>query len=296
MYYRPLLILIPISILLAICSCQQKPAPPKSSNQVSAKETTISDLSEEQMAMQRATDHWKIGTTPEKIINHLRKASKYADLLKYTEARSDVKKLDFNTFLVSNYFWVKEYVGLSLIYIVQHDSIRYGLASSADIKGFGKKEFVRDDAFLNDYLSKHNDLYHTHKKRQDFIDELIRQDEPIKLCAGYSKCVYGDREILFFQAVKRSDYGYVLNLLTSINPENQALGIIGMEKLKSKGLAIDENILKIIEHLKTRNTSVSYHITCVSGQKKLNRFLASDNWNKTLDMEIDPANKTQPDQ
>lgn len=157
-------------------------------------------------------------------------------------------------------------------------------------KILGEKEFIKNTQFIENYLSKHNQLYKTSKTTQDFAGELIDQNDPIIMFAGYGGNHYGDREIGLIKAVSRLDYDYVLHLLTSMNPEDQTLGVMGMRKFKSKGMTIDENASEVIRHLINRNTSIPYHITCVGGESKLNSFLDRCDWNKALDVEIKQKN------
>lgn len=283
-----------ILITLTNCSIKEQPNQQLPEAKKLTTQTTYKAISEEQVVMLKAPEYVDIGTTPKEIIAKLKQVRNYVDLLKYIKDRGmknnrHAKELDFKAFLLIEDIWTTNDLRINLCYIVQNDSVKYGLISSIDsnyVEKHGKIEFVREKSFLTDYVAKHNALYKTNKQNQDFINEVIKQNHVVNIAAGMSANWYGDREKKLFKAINRLDYSYVLNLLTSMNLENQTLGIIGMEKLSSKGVKIDEHTNKIIKHLKTRNSFISCSITCVGGKFKLSRYLGAYEWDKIPNIEI----------
>lgn len=283
-----------ISITLTNCSKKEQPNQQPSEIKKLATQTTYKALSEEQVVMLKAPEYVDIGTTPKEIIAKLKQVRNYVDLLKYIKDRGQknnrhAKQLDFKVFLLIEDIWTTNNLRVNLCYLVKNDSVKYGLIRSIDssyVEKHGEIEFVREKSFLTDYVAKHNELYRTNKQDQDFINEVIKQIYTINIAVGNAATGYGDRERELFKAINRLDYSYVLNLLTSMNLENQTLGIIGMEKLSSKGVKIDDHTNKIIKHLKTRNSSISCSITCVGGKFKLSRYLGAYEWDKIPNVEI----------
>lgn len=245
-----------------------------------------SELTELQIESLRANEYRDIGRTIEEIVEHLRLVESYNDLLKFIKDRGvknnrTARKLDFDVFHLKEDIWTQNNWRINLSYIVYENKIRYGLIESIDTNYTeisGNIEFVRDEGFITKYIRLHNERYQSQKSVEDFIEEVIKENEVIKIACGNNVKVYGAKEKTLYRQIEIQNYEYVRNLLTSINPEQQTLGIIGFEKIQELGYSVSSADIEIIDQLKKRNSSILACVYCELREIKLEKYLEAYDW------------------
>lgn len=252
------------------------------------------EVSEQEIVSIKNEQYEDIGVNPQQIVNNLKTVKEYQDVLKFIKERGSknnrmARKLDFDTFQLIEDIWTKNGLRININYIINNNEIKYGLIESIDsnyVEIFGEEEFFRDENFLFSYISNHNEMYGTNKEIHDFLSEIIYKRDKVRIACGYDAKGYGRREIELFRAIKSEDVDYIVKLLTSMNPEEQTLGIVGIEKLMKNGYKSSKRENEIIKHLKNRNTSIFACITCAGSVFKLKKYLDSYDWSYIPNIEI----------
>jgi hypothetical protein len=248
----------------------------------------------ETMLARRASEFVDIGTESEEILENLRKVVIYDDVLEFIFQRVDknnvrCRKLDFETFQFFEDIWTKNNMRINLMYLVKNDSVQYGIISSIDSSGVkivNEEEFKRNTHFIEAYIQNHERIYGIRKTMEEFIKEVVDTKYQIRIACGLSCSFYGEKEKMLFKEVQNQNTAHVLTLLTSMIPEEQALGIIGIKKLSEAGIYLDEEILKIVDHILKKNTTVFACMTCQSDFYKLDRYLKFYDWSKIPNIEL----------
>lgn len=252
-------------------------------------------LTVEGMLSRRANHFIDIGETEEEILGHLSEVIIYNDILQFIKERGqknnvECRKLDFETFQFVEDIWTKEGKRINLIYLVKNDTVQFGVIESIDsnyITVVEKTEFKRNSSFIQAYLDNHNRIYSASKTTDDFIHEIINTIEEIRIACGYLGTGYGHREKKLFQEIKKKNKTYIIHLLSSMNPEEQVMGIIGMRKLMETDIRFKKEKVQIIDHILKKNTAVYACITCIYDLYKLDKYLSGYDWSKIPNIPIE---------
>lgn len=153
---------------------------------------------------------------------------------------------------------------LQLDLLSKDDKIIIGWISTLDSNDeYLKIEYFKSDEAILEYLNKHNKFYDTDYDITDFREQLLA-----KYTVGYGCGIAGDH---IPKEVKKAERWYKLRrkkklrkYLTSINPEKQTLGAIGILKFNRQ----NEFEKKIINHLKNRNSMINSCSGCIYGIEK----------------------------
>lgn len=274
-YPIPLLLLV----LLLLLSCEQKPVRKIPYNDLKAMRHADSIY----LARYPNIDP-KHFETAEDLINQIKTVRTLRDMVPlfyYNIPRPlPITELDFNT--TRHRFWRISKLGerTTIVCVVQNDTIRYGLALVEDSLQNQVSEtlFANDTVFINWYVNKHNALYGATKIPNDFIREVIHNWKYLRIGCGYAGVNYGGEELQILKAVGQKDVRKVYNLLTAINPEQQTLGIIGMNMLFKSGYFNYENSLALMEHLKRRNSRIDACYGCGIGYMTMNWYLSANDF------------------
>ncbi len=274
-YPIPLLMLVIILLL----SCEQKPVRKIPYNDLKAMRHTDSIY----LARYPNIDP-KHFETAEDLINQIKTVRTLRNILPliYSDIPRPlpITELDFNT--TRHRVWHISKLGerTSIVCVAQNDTIRYGLAIVKDSLRNQVSEtlFANDTVFINWYVNKHNALYGATKIPNDFIRELILNWKYVRIGCGYGGVSYGVEELQILKAVGQKDVRKVYSLLTSINPEQQTLGIIGMNMLYKSGYFNYESSLAIMTHLKRRNPRIDACFGCGEGHMTLNWYLSANDF------------------
>lgn len=243
-------------------------------------------LTVEVMLSKRASEYIDIGEKSDEIIANLTQVTTYGDILQFIRGRGEFnnvkcRKLDFETFQFIEDIRTKDKKRINLVYLVRNDSVKYGVIESIDsnyIELVTRTEFKRDDDFINKYVNNHNRLYLTRKTNEDFILETIKTRDAIRVACGNAATGYGEKEKTLFKEIRKKNSSYVMDLLTSMNPEEQAMGIVGVRKLTEAGIEFDEETIRIVNHILRKNTSVYACMTCMYGLFELDEYLIEYRW------------------
>lgn len=274
-YPIPLLMLV----MLLLLSCEQKPVRKIPYNEIKSLRYADSIY----LARYPKTDP-KSFETAEDLINQIktvRTLREMVPLFYYNIPRPlPITELDFNT--TRHRFWRISKLGerTTIVFVVQNDTIRYGLAIVEDSLQNKVSEtlFANDTTFIKWYVKKHNALYGATKIPNDFIREVILNWKYVRIGCSYGGNKYGAEELQILKAVGQKDVRKVYNLLTSINPEQQTLGIIGMNMLYNSGYFNYESSLAIMTHLKRRNSRIDACYGCGEGHMTLNWYLSANDF------------------
>ena len=114
------------------------------------------------------------------------------------------------------------------------------------------------------YKSLHEDLYQINFSKGEFKKQITKIRVYGFGCGSIGN-YYPPEALKMLKYVHESHYRKLSHLLRQINPELQAYGVLGLMKLKKKGIIISQEDIKIIEHLKKRNTEVYYCSGCLFG-------------------------------
>ena len=244
------------------------------------------ELSEEDKILQKDTKYTEIGRTPKEIIGNLKGIVKYEELLEFIENRGVTnnrlaRKLDFETFELIEDIWTNNSLTVNLRYIVSKNEIVYGEIESIDsnyVEIIGEYEFINNESFIEEYVERHNEIYAANTTTSDFYEEVIIEKNTLVKACGYDGENYGKKEIQLFESINNRDVEYVINLLKSMNIEQQTLGVIGLERLMDRGILIDKRLKQISNHIKVKNSTIFGCISCVGGHYKLEKYLNSYDW------------------
>lgn len=139
--------------------------------------------------------------------------------------------------------------------IHRNDSIIIGNVSEQTFENNRKIKsnlfFKENDKIVRDYINKHNIFYGSNQTDKDFYDTLMFEHR-----IGFS-CGETGKEITpiskkTLRYIKNKNFKKLNDLLFSMNPEFQSLGAFGLLKLNK----LNNDQLKIIEHLKERNSTL----------------------------------------
>ncbi len=253
---------------------------------ISCTEKKSIEVTENDITSVKSMDFNEIGRNPQEIVHSLNGICNYKKLLEFINDRGNknnrlARKLDFNTFELIEDIWTKNHLRVNLRYIVHNNEITYGKIESIDsnyIKIFGQYEFTNNKDFVKNYVKKHNELYCANKVSANFYEEIVAKNNKLQIACGLNEDFYGESELKLFDAINKKNFQYLLDLIKSMNLEEQALGLIGMEKFIKKDTIMDQKIIQIVDHLKSKNSTIFGCITCVSGDFKLEDFLNSIDW------------------
>lgn len=123
-----------------------------------------------------------------------------------------------------------------------------------------KTKIIKDSGFLSTYISKHNELYKTEQTESD-LKEQILAEYVVGFGCGLSGNQISKESKKSIQWTKRKSERKLNNYLTSISPELQTLGAIGLLKIGK----LDSEQKRLIEHLKNRNSVIFSCSGCLYG-------------------------------
>ena len=230
----------------------------------------------------------KIGITKKEIIENLRKAISFEDLMNYVE-RIDYKSNLTSRKIGDDFFEFTENIGnlvsgsktrIDIKYLVSNDSIRFGYIE--EIKNENQiliedSVYKIDHQFVDKFVSKHNEKFSTFKSSKDLINYLINPDR-IRIASGNGGSSYGEKETKMYCGILERNFDYIDSLLRSIIPEDQAIGVIGYNKLNSLQLKNNKNHEKLVEKIISINSEVNVHYTCVYKTVTIEKYLGMMDW------------------
>jgi hypothetical protein len=116
------------------------------------------------------------------------------------------------------------------------------------------------------YLQQRNDFYKSTKKLSDLKDDLNLNEEYAFYC--------GDGNLKTFEGkyieglVKNKKINKLINLSNSLSCEEQAYGETGLVMLQKEGYKLPSNIIRIVTHIKARNSELVVCEGCIGGLLK----------------------------
>lgn len=247
-------------------------------------------VNEASIEAQKSERFRNIGETPNEIIKALKGVKSYDDLLSYIKERGAknnhrARQLDFNSFHLIEDIWTKNKLRINLSYLLHDDSISLIRLASIDsnyVEIHGAELIEVDRELAIKYVSKHNQHYGTKKRIADIETELLSAFHRVALACGYGATFYDSLAIEMLQAANNNDIKYITSLLTSLSPENQTLGILGIMRMEQLGFKSDIETQKVIKHLKAKNTSICACITCAGGYFELKNYLRAYKWEEVF--------------
>lgn len=195
---------------------------------------------------------------------------------------STVQKLDFGTYYINEYVGTNDGVQMHVKYLIQDSSLIYGVVVSTNsslhsqLKG---EVFYKDRNMLQDFIVAHNRFYHKDYSIEQVIQEVIESDFAVTIACGNGSVNYGQEEIRLFRAVRDKDIDYIDDMLRSISPERQVLGVIAVQKLIESNFNPTQNMIQIKDHILEKNSLISACISCsYGGTYKTVDYLARYKW------------------
>ena len=156
------------------------------------------------------------------------------------------------------------------IYIVtdQNNKIVFGKLEEFEYP----EKIIKDEIFniqenhIEYYLINHQKIYNLKLDKKDFIEQV---ETLILFGFGCSSGLdyYPKEAKKMAKLVDKKDYEELAIWLRQINPEIQAYGLNGLIQLENKGIRINPEDSKIIEHLKKKNTPINNCSGCLYGLK-----------------------------
>lgn len=151
------------------------------------------------------------------------------------------------------------------------------LVEKSDTIVFGEMEllFLRDNILYKtlfkyhsekfySYKTNHNSFYKTHLT-VNRIKEQISKLEIYGFGCGYSNDSYPVKARQMMNYVDKEKVKKLSKMLRQESPEIQAYGLTGLLDLKEKGYVISEIDLKLIHHLKNRDSGIYSCSSCEYG-------------------------------
>lgn len=152
---------------------------------------------------------------------------------------------------------------LTLNFLSENGIIKYGWISeykSTNKKLAGPVAFKDSPNFLCDYISKHNNYYGSNLTEKDFEEQMLT-DYVVGFGCGFSGAEISKESKASLRYSDNRNIKKLNEFLTSVSPELQTLGVIGLLKI---GI-INQKQKKIISHLKDRNSSINSCAGCIYG-------------------------------
>lgn len=231
-----------------------------------------------------------IGDTKEKIIENLKNTIKFDQLIKFVERetyKSNLKsrKIGSDLFEFKETIWNNSSdakVKIQLRYLVNHDTIRFGLLKKLRINNQNISEnfiYREDKRFITKFIDKHNDAFSSKKTRKDLINYLTKF-EKVRIASGQGGAYYGKKETKMYCGLKKENFDFIDVLLNSINPEDQAIGVIGYNELTSLHLEKNKERDKWVAKILSVNPEINVQYGCTDKTLTIKKYLNLLNWDE----------------
>ncbi|MEL7251514.1 MAG: hypothetical protein AAFO03_24025 [Bacteroidota bacterium] len=205
--------------------------------------------------------------------------------------KSILQQLDFGAYFINEYVATEVGVQMQLKYLVQDSTVLYALVTSID--SFYRSRMTdlmlhHNEQGLQQYANQHQQFYGKAYSAEQLITELFTAPLSIQIACGNGTFAYGDTERQVFKAVRDRDLAYINELLRSVAPERQALGVIALQKLMEAGYELPESSIKLKNHLLERNSRVSACVSCsYGGTYELQDYLSRYRWELIPNIDLD---------
>lgn len=273
--HKILLIIILASLIINGCKNQKAP---ESNEQERQKEHNIS----------------KIGSTVEEILKTFDRIEHYDNIneiigVRDFKNRTREQRLDFNASCINEYILAGDGLTVEIRYMINGKNLMYGEIVSIDSVFHNLVTdiiFYRNDELLNSYIKSHYEFYGKRYSKSKLIDEIFHDRKELRIACGNGGNSYGEREIKLLKSTERNDIEYTEEMLSSILPEYQVLGLIGIKKLAEREVQLPVRMNKLESHILDKNSLISACITCTSGFYTTEEYLMKYNWDKVPNIDL----------
>lgn len=124
-----------------------------------------------------------------------------------------------------------------------------------------------DASELKAFLTKRNNLYRSAKKPKQAIREITSPEIYAFNCGITNEKTKKGK--LIDQLVKNENSAALIDMLKSLNCEEQAYGVTGLTMLATRGYTIQPEIRTLLEHIRKRNSPLESCSGCIIGVRKI---------------------------
>jgi len=218
----------------------------------------------------------EIGKNEKEIIKNLKEAIRFDHLMKFVERltyKSNLKsrKIGDKLFEFREYIWCKSSeskIKIILKYFVSNDTIRLGIIDEIEINNkISSSQLIYkiDQRFISEYTDRHNEEFSSQKSSTDLI-------------SGNGGAYYGEKETKMYCGIIQGNYDFIDVLLRSIIPEDQAIGVIGYNKLNSLQIKKNKEHDNLVTQILSVNPEINVQYTCVDKTVTIKKYLSLLDW------------------
>ncbi len=267
-----------ILIILSCISCQE--------NKQEESLKKYLNLRKEKILTQRK----KIGENEKEIIKKLKNAIRFDQLMEFVERKSyksnlKSRKIADELFEFKEDIWSespKAKVKIVLKYLVNNDTIRLGHIQYIKLNNQILSENLTyriDNRFINELIVKHNKAFSSQKNTNDLVNYVIESGE-VQIASGYGGAYYGEKETEMYCGFKDGNFDFIDVLLRSIIPEEQTVGVIGYNKLKSLQIENNKEHDKLVTKILAVNPEINVRYTCTDKIVPIKEYLSLLDWDE----------------
>jgi len=163
---------------------------------------------------------------------------------------------------------------------VSNDTIRLGIIDEIEINNkISSSQLIYkiDQRFISEYTDRHNEEFSSQKSSTDLINYIIGS-EKIRIASGNGGAYYGEKETKMYCGIIQGNYDFIDVLLRSIIPEDQAIGVIGYNKLNSLQIKKNKEHDNLVTQILSVNPEINVQYTCVDKTVTIKKYLSLLDW------------------
>ena len=266
----------------------------------SRNETKELDL-ESKYISQRETlkeeDKISIGKNLKEVLGNLANIKTYNDLLRYVPRityKSNIRSrvigndlIEINEDLWNNE--VEPTINISIRYLVEKDTIRFAVIDRIDIDSLYFPDeliFIEEDEFIDNYIHDHNSKFDSQQDIKNFkkafgYNNSFWQFDYKGLAIESSKM-----ERMFFE-MKNGSSESIRKHLKSINPIDQAIGVIGLHIKHNLDEKIDPQNLSYMNLIMDSHQEFYVRMECTSELVDVEQYLSMINWDLVININFE---------
>lgn len=247
------------------------------------------------------TQRKKVGENEKEIIKTLKNAISFDQLMDFVERisyKSNLKsrKVGDKLFEFKEDIWSESpeaKVKIVLKYLVNNDTIRLGHIQDIKLNNQVLLENLTyriDNRFINGLIAKHNKSFSSQKNTNDLINYVIESGQ-VQIASGYGGAYYGEKEAEMYCGFKDGNFDFIDVLLKSIIPEEQAVGVIGYNKLKSLQIENNKEHDKLVTKILAVNPEINVRYGCTDKIVTIEKYLSLLDWDEIPNIGLNCTNK-----
>jgi len=237
-----------------------------------------------------------LGNDLQEAYDNLSKTTSYEELLGYVSRKSyksnlRILKFGSDSFLIYEDIWnerIRPSLTVRIKYLVNADTVRYGQIMSVKKDSLEFKDsliFKLDAGFFDEIIDKHNEDFDAKIVLNDFMTDF-KDLEVIRFACGFTGNAYGEKERKMLCEIKNGQSEYIAQLLKSLVPIDQAIGVVGVIKMQESGQEIDKDILRYRDIILNNERDIYACLGCSNEIVTLNEYLTKFDWEMIPNIEL----------